>query len=62
MSKLARLTQAQLEEIRKLEERWSNVVLLAYEKPAQPTKLSPEQLKKVQALEKELGVVLVAYR
>jgi hypothetical protein len=62
MSKLARLTQAQLKEIRKLEERWSNIVLLAYEKPAQSTKLSPEQLKKLQALEKELGVVLVAYR
>jgi hypothetical protein len=62
MSKLARLTQTQLEEIRKLEERWSNVVLLAYEKPVQLAKLSREQLKKVQALEKELGVVLVAYR
>jgi hypothetical protein len=61
MSKLAKLTQAQLEEIKKLEKRWSNTVLLAYEKPAQPAKLSQEQLKKVQALGKELGVVLVAY-
>jgi hypothetical protein len=62
LSRLAKLTQAQLEEIRKFEERWSNVVLLAYEKSTQSAKLSPEQLKKVQALEKELGVILVAYR
>jgi hypothetical protein len=62
MSRLAKLTQAQLEEIRKFEERWNNVVLLAYEKPVEPAKLSREQLKKVQTLEKELGVTLVAYR
>jgi hypothetical protein len=62
MSRLAKLTQAQLEVIRKFEERWNNVVLLAYEKPAESAKLSPEQLKKVQMLEKELGVILVAYR
>jgi hypothetical protein len=62
MSRLAKLTQAQLEEIRKFEERWNNIVLLAYQKPTEPAKLSAEQLKKVQALEKELGVKLVAYR
>jgi len=61
MSRLAKLTQAQLEEIRRFEERWNNVILLAYEKPAEPAKLSPEQLKKVKALEKELGVILLAY-
>jgi hypothetical protein len=62
MSKLAKLTQVQLEEIRKFEQRWNNIVLLAYKKPAEQAKLSPEQLKKVQMLEKELGVILVAYR
>jgi hypothetical protein len=62
MSRLAKLTQVQLEEIRKFEERWNNIVLLAYEKPAEPAKLSADQLKKVQALERELGVTLVAYR
>jgi hypothetical protein len=55
------LTQAQLEEIRKFEKRWNNIVLLAYEKQGEPARLSPEQLKKVQGLEKELGVNLVAY-
>jgi hypothetical protein len=54
------LTQAQLEEVRKFEERWNNIVLLAYEKPVEPAKLTSKQLKKVQALEKELGVTLVA--
>jgi hypothetical protein len=62
MSRLAKLTQAQLEEIRKFEERWNNIVLLAYEKPAEPAKLSLEHIKKVQRLEKELGVRLVAYK
>jgi len=62
VSRLAKLTQAQLEEIRKFEQRWNNVVLLAYEKPAEAAKLSPEQVKKLRALEKELGVILVAYR
>ena len=51
-----------MEEIRKFEQRWNNIVLLAYKKPAEQAKLSPEQLKKVQMLEKELGVILVAYR
>jgi hypothetical protein len=62
MGRLARLTQAQLEEIRKFEERWNSIVLLAYQKPGEPAKLSPAQLKKVHALERELGVKLVAYR
>ena len=62
MGRLAKLTQVQLEEIRKFEQRWNNVVLLAYEKQAELAKLSPEQVEKLQALEKELGVILVAYR
>jgi hypothetical protein len=62
MSRLAKLTDCQLEEIRRLEQRWKNVVLMVYEKPAEPATISPEQLKKIQKLEKELGVILVAYR
>jgi hypothetical protein len=62
MSILAKLTERQLEEIRRFEKRWKNVVLMVYEKPAQPAAISPEQLKKVQKLEKELDVILVAYR
>jgi hypothetical protein len=62
MSKLAKLTDDQLQEIRKFEKRWNNVMLLAYEKSAEPATLSPEQLDKIRSLEKELGVVIVAYR
>lgn len=62
MSRLAKLTERQLEEIRRFEERWKKVVLIVYEKPAEPAAISPEQLKKIQKLEKELDVVLVAYR
>lgn len=62
MSKLAKLSQDQLEYIRKFEERWNNLVLLAYEKPEPPAELSVEQLRKIQSLEKELGLTLVAYR
>lgn len=62
MSRLAKLTERQLEEIRRFEERWKNVVLMVYEKPAGPAAISPEQLKKIQKLEKELDVILVAYR
>lgn len=62
MGKLAKLTQDQLGEIKKFEERWDNLVLLAYEKPARLARLSSEQLRKVQSVEKELGVILVAYR
>lgn len=52
----------QLKEVRKLEDHWKNVTLLAYEKPSETAKLSPEQLQKIRTLEKELGVILVAYR
>ena len=62
MSRLAKLTERQLEEIRRFEERWKNVVLMVYEKPTEPAAISPEQLKKIQKLEKELDVILVAYR
>ena len=62
MNRLAKLTQVQLEDIRKFEERWNNIVLLAYERPMEPARLSSEQVRKVQALEKDLGVTLVAYK
>jgi division protein CdvB (Snf7/Vps24/ESCRT-III family) len=61
MSKLAKLDQRQLEELKKLENRW-NVLLLAYEKPGQYAELSPEEMKKIRSLEKKLDVILVAYR
>lgn len=62
MCKFAKLTESQIEEIRKFEVRWKNLVLLAYEKPSEPAHLSSEQVKQIQRLEKELNVTLVAYR
>jgi len=62
MYRLAKLTASQLNDIRKLEAKWKGVVVLAYEKVPEPAALSEEQLRRLQALEKELGVVLIAYK
>lgn len=62
MCRLAKLTESQLSDIRKLEAKWKGVVVLAYEKAPEPANLSTEQLRRLQELEKELGVVLVAYK
>lgn len=60
--KFAELTESQIEEIRKLEELWKNIIIVAYEKPLEPARLSFKQFEKIQSLEKESGVVLVAYK
>jgi hypothetical protein len=62
MCRLAKLTESQLNDIRKLEAKWKGVVILAYEKAPEPANLSKQQLRRLQELEKELGVVLVAYK
>jgi hypothetical protein len=62
MYKLAKLTESQLNDISKLETEWKGVVVLAYEKAPKPANLSTEQLRRLRELEKELGVVLVAYK
>jgi len=58
----AKLTQKQLEEVKKLEDQWKDIILLAYQKPVKLAKLSPSQLERMQNLEKELAVILMAYR
>jgi hypothetical protein len=62
MCRLARLTESQLSDIRKLEAKWKGVILLAYEEPPELANLSSEQIRKLQKLEKELGVCLMAYK
>ncbi len=62
MCRLAQLTEPQLSDIGKLEAKWKGVTLLAYEKPPELASLSNEQLKKLQKLEQELGVNLLAYK
>ena len=62
MCRLAKLTESQLRDIRELEGKMKGIVLVAYEKRPQLAKLSNEQLKKLQKLEQELGVNLLAYK
>jgi hypothetical protein len=62
MNSLAKLTDVQLNEIRKFEKEWNDIVLLAYQKPAEPAQLSLEQMQKIRNLEKKLGIILVAYK
>jgi hypothetical protein len=62
MFRLAKLTESQLSDVRKLEAKWKGIILLAYEKPLELASLSNEQLKKLQKLEQELGVNLLAYK
>ena len=62
MCRLATLTESQLDDIREFEAKWKSVVLLAFEKPPELAKLSGEQLRKLQELEKELNACLVAYK
>ena len=45
MCRLAKLTESQLSDIRKLEDKWKGVVLVAYEKPPELARLSNEQLR-----------------
>lgn len=62
MCKLAKLTDPQLNDIRQLEAKWKSIVLLAYEKQPELANPSAEQIRRLQKLEKELGVSLVAYK
>jgi hypothetical protein len=62
MCKLAKLTEPQLKDIRQIEAKWKSIVLLAYEKPPELANLSSEQVRRLQKLEKELSVSLMAYK
>ena len=59
-TKLAKLPEAPVKEIRALEERLG-VTLIAYEKVHLYKELNPAQIEKIQVVEKDLGVILVAY-
>lgn len=61
MCRYAKLTETELQKIRQLESELKRICLLAVEKPPSLASLSKDQLAKVQALEKELHVRLVAY-
>jgi len=62
MCRYAKLSEAEVEKIRDLEAELGRVLLLAVEKPPEFAELKKDQLAKIQKLEKELDVRLVAYK
>ena len=62
MCRYAKLSEAEVEKIRDLEAELGRVFLLAVEKPPEFAELKKDQLAKIQKLEKELDVRLVAYK
>lgn len=57
----ANLDEAGLQKVQTLEEQMDSVILVM-ERQLPVAKLSDEQVKQIQVLEKEFGIVLVAYR
>lgn len=59
--RFANLDESSLNRIKKMEEAMGSVILAV--EPVYPVaELSPEQVERLQAVEKELGVVIVAYK
>ena len=59
--KIANLDEASLKKVRELEEQMESVILVL--EPHRPlADLTPEQVERVQSLEKDLGVLLLAYQ
>jgi len=61
MHRYADLSEMDVTKLRALENEMQGKILLAY-KEMPPAKLTEEQINKVKILEKELGVVIVAYK
>jgi hypothetical protein len=57
----AKLTEDQLEKVRRLEEQL-DVILVAHEKLPVLSDLSREELRALQEMEERMGLTLVAYR
>jgi hypothetical protein len=59
--KIANLDEAGLRKVRELEEQMQSMILVL--EPHHPlADLTPEQVERLRALEKELGVLLLAYK
>lgn len=59
--KIANLDEASLQKVRDLEEQMESVILVL--EPHRPlADLTPEQVERLHSLEKELGVLLLAYQ
>ncbi len=59
--KFANLDEASLARVKELETQMDNIYILALEPRVELAELSAEQVARLQALEQELGVVLLAY-
>lgn len=59
--KIASLDDASLTRVKELESQMENIHILALEPRVDLAELSAEQVARLQALEQELGVVLLAY-
>ncbi len=60
--RVAALAPAAVSKLQDLERALGHVQVIAYEKPAVPARLTPEQLSMIQATERDLNVCLVAYQ
>lgn len=60
MQKYADLSEMDVAKLRSLENEMKGKILLAY-KEMKPAQLTEEQINKIKMLEKELGIVIVAY-
>ncbi|MEJ2263569.1 MAG: hypothetical protein P8X95_08985 [Anaerolineales bacterium] len=59
--KIANLDEASVQKVRDLEEQMESVILVL--EPHRPlADLTPEQVERLHSLEKELGVLLLAYQ
>jgi hypothetical protein len=59
--KIANLDEASLQKVRDLEEQMESMILVL--EPHRPlADLTPEQVERLHSLEKELGVLLLAYQ
>ncbi len=59
---VASLNSQALQKVEAVEKKLGHVYVVAYEKPVEPAKLTPEQVNVLQQAERELGVCLVAYK
>ena len=59
---VASLNPAAVTRVEALERSLGDVYVVAYEKPVEPAKLTPQQISLLQQAEKDLGVCLIAYK
>jgi hypothetical protein len=59
---VAHLAPADVAKVEAVEKTLGDVYVVAYEKPAVPAQLTPEQVQVLQQAERDLGVCLIAYQ